>query len=302
MVLAEMQSTDGESELGGWGDTCDPDNPCFDDYWCNDDTGICEGTWCDVADDCMGDSGWGIMECIDGVCVPAYKIVGSACDDDHPCLLADRFTCNEHKQCEGDYCAAEGDLACGEGEYCHMGLDCRVLKGPGQVCEFDIECTPDLYTCDTCTNECSFGECTKHWDCGNNEMCFVGRCFSVDGFAGSLCDTSDDCHADLACDEEELICKGIECDAEKACTGYNSCELGTCYPSGEPGDLCTVDDDCRGDTVTCVGYAEAVDDKDSVVGDSPEILGKCWDNKCTQDSQCKFPEIGQEFCRYGTCV
>jgi hypothetical protein len=122
--------------IGAWGDDCDDNNPCFSDYYCDMDSGgVCSGNFCTMYNVDGGpakqeETGCGTeAECVYGLCVPSFELVGTACETDEDCLPKDRYTCNtDIKQCEADYCT---DADCKEDEFCFMGFDCTKLKGEG---------------------------------------------------------------------------------------------------------------------------------------------------------------------------
>lgn len=113
--------------------------------------------------------------------------------------------------------------ACGPDPSCHAKCDGMIGTPDPSACVS----APKLSCKSTSCNGVGFGKCDLDADCGSNEHCTKGACFSND--AGSSCDIDADCGAANHCTQGccHTDTAGSPCDIDADC-GAGTCENGTC--------------------------------------------------------------------------
>ena len=217
------------------GDCGDPDQ-----YFCNEEEGVCE-EWLDPWADCPEQ------------CVAAGAECGIV---EHPEIMVecDCGECGEGEECEAGLCHGEADpciavcedKACGDWDGCECG-SC----GNGEVCDTEGTCVPETNCNETCAFQdcgdfegCDCGECNEGYECVTNKCKKLDPCNDV--CAGLQCGSVGDCNCGT--------CTFGQClDGE--CTCVPNCNDVACGPDGCGGncgdcaanEVCAWDGQCHSD-------------------------------------------------------
>ncbi|KAJ3431167.1 dd-gdca protein [Anaeramoeba flamelloides] len=195
-VLSDMECNrcNIHETYNGIGGVCEPNNNkfCYDNLWCNENTGKCEedntGSDCNDGTECYG----GI--CISGKC-STQKYNGDICTADSECISGN---------CDSNLCRGKAE-----------GATCDTYKVGGEDCDLRLFCDSVTSTCikslqpgEECTQHLLpffmdwTSACTPGYVCEGKKFSDNGTCKLVyGGGEGSECDSSYTCQLDLACQD-----------------------------------------------------------------------------------------------------
>ena len=147
-------------------------------------------------------------------------------DDGAPC--DDGNACTQYDVCQAGNCTG-APRSCAPADGCHLEGSCDPVSGA---------CLNSVVADGTA---CEDGDL-----CTNNTTCRAGAC---KGGTLKLCEPTDQCHADGACNPADGVCTNpprpdqTPCDDGNACTMGDLCVQGTCQPG--PAQTCTASDACH---------------------------------------------------------
>ena len=266
--------------------SCTKSIDCLPGYSCK--TGICIRNFCSHKSDCAERyhcvQGSCILEsckidfecgarcvCREGACLPAvpYGWKNRPCRDSYECF-GSNLQCfktteiEKYGKCVPYMC--QEDIDCPYWMTCKLGI-CKYTK-----CSPQNPCSPGLI----CAKEfCFFHRCFSTYHCPPNHECIAGRCTL----------RSKICYDNSHCDNSQM-CKDNICYTNKCEVGYEEedCPLeSTCLKKCQ-------DKECR--------YGVCSDPCLSGNCKGLCILGRCYDPKCDQNSDCPYLYV----CKNNKCV
>lgn len=261
------------------------DSPCL--YGCLD--GKCQG--CAGDDDCMEGDQCTLDKCIANEC-KHYPIQNCCSSNDE---------CDDGNDCTADLCSSNsclneaipncGETGCTSDEQCDdddactfndcMNGECHFDQLPYcQVCESDVDCTPEAYC--VLGNVFNFtGNCLT--DVGKCELVYVGCNFG--------------CEAGACLPEPSECSLNGECDDGNSCT-MDNCVYGECTHAAQTGPAC-------GNGGICVsGECEMVECVyECAPSENPCFMVYCENFVCNEEVMADdYPCGDNKVCSAGVCV